>query len=323
MSSNSCTIRIERDLLKTLAQPAPIRLLLQTLVEWGCIVCLAIIAERFASVAVSLACMLLIATRQHALLTLMHDYSHYQFSRQKKWWNDLLGDVFTAFPFFITIYGFRRNHHLHHRFTWTANDPNHVAAAAKQRYQFPKLYSQVLAEIFKHSIGFYTFAELKRYTVSAGMSIALPRSTHIHRAIFTVVLCAVVTVQGWWMAVLLYWIMPMATFLMAILYVRDLGEHVGLPKPGFDSSRTVLPNWFERLLIAQNGVNFHTEHHRFPSVPFFRLHRLHRILMQDPAYRSEAVVTNGYLTGLLAELSMGYAAAMSAPLVTKTFHHHQ
>lgn len=303
MTSNPGKIRIDRDLLKTLAQPAPLRLLVQTLAEWGCIVCLAMIAERFANVAVTFACMLLIATRQHALLTLMHDYSHYQFSRQRKQWNDLLGDVFTALPFFITIHGFRRNHQLHHRYAWTADDPNHVQVATKKRYQFPKPYRQVLAEIFKHCIGYYTFAELKRYTVSAGMSIALPRSTQIHRAAFAIVLCAVVTVQGWWMAVLLYWLLPLATFLMAILYVRDLGEHFGLPKPGFDSSRTVLPNWFERLLLAQNGVNFHAEHHRFPSIPFFRLHRLHRALMQDPAYRREAVVTSGYLTGLLGELS--------------------
>lgn len=322
MSAISSKIYIDRTLLKTLSQPAPMRLLSQTVMEWACIVLLAVIAQRCDSMAVSVVCMLLIATRQHALLAVMHEYSHYQFGRQRPWWNDLLGNVFTAFPFFITIHGFHRNHQLHHRHAWTVNDPNHVVTMSKQRYQFPKPYQRVVTEIIKHCIGYYTLAELKRYTISAGMSVALPRSTHIHRAVFAIVLFSLVTFQGWWMAVLLYWIAPLSTFLMAILYLRDLGEHFGLSKPGFDNSRTVLPHWLERILIAQNGVNFHTEHHLYPSVPFFRLHRLHQALMRDPAYRREAVVTNGYLTRLLGELSTGNTAADLIPNGTMAAQQH-
>lgn len=303
MTTSASNTGIERDLLKTLAQPAPLRLLLQTLLEWVCIFLLISLATHSDHFVIRLACILLIATRQHALLTLMHDYSHYQFSRRHSWWNDLLGDVLTAFPFFITIHGFRRNHQLHHRHAWTAQDPNYVAAMIKTRYQFPKPMPLVMLEILKHCIGYYTLEELKRYTISAGMAVSLPRSTHIHRLIFAIVLIAVVSWFGWWQALLLYWLLPLATFLMAILYIRDLGEHFGLPKPGIDSSRTVLAGWLERLLIAQNGVNFHAEHHCYPSVPFFRLHRLHTALMRNPAYRDEAVVTSGYLTGVMSELS--------------------
>ena len=293
---------IERDLLKALAQPASVRLLMQTGMEWVSIIVLILIASQSTNLVVNLGCMLLIASRQHALLTLMHEYSHYQFSRKRAWWNDLLGDVFTAFPFFITIHGFRRNHQLHHRHAWTAKDPNYVAAMAKTRYQFPKPYRQVWIEILKHGIGYYTLAELQRYTISAGMAIDLPRSTHLHRALFVIILFTVTVYFGWWKELLLYWLLPLATFLMAILYLRDLGEHFGLAQPGFDSSRTVLTGWLGRLLIAQNGVNFHAEHHCYPSVPFFRLHRLHDALMRDHAYRSAAVVTDGYLSGLITEL---------------------
>lgn len=307
--TNRSHLCIDRNLLKTLAQPAPVRLLAQTCTEWFWIILLAVIANHSTSSIINVVCMLLIATRQHALLTLMHDYSHYQFSRKRKWLNDLLGDVFTAFPFFITIHGFRRNHQQHHQHCWTTDDPNYLATIAMQRYQFPKSFSQVVGEIFKHCIGYYTIAELKRYTISAGMSVALPRSTHIQRVIFALTLIAVITAAGWWTAVLLYWIVPLATFLMAILYIRDLGEHFGISNSGIDNARTVLPNCVERLLIAQHGVNFHTEHHCYPSVPFFRLHRLHQALMQDPAYCSRAVITNGYLFGLLGELSTFNAVA--------------
>jgi fatty acid desaturase len=300
---SSRKIRLPRDLLKTLATPAPGRLLLQTGLEWACIIGLAWLAIWSDQGAVGLLCMLLIATRQHALLAQMHDYSHYQLSRKRGWLNDLVGDVFTAFPFFITIHGFRRNHMLHHRHAWTEHDPNYVASAKKRRYQFPKTRSQVWLEIAKHTIGWYTLQDLKSYTVDAGMATGLPRSTVLCRFVFALLLVATVAYFDLWRPVLLYWIVPLATFLMAILYVRDLGEHVGLPAVGFDNSRTMQVGPLERLLIAQNGVNFHADHHLFPSVPFFRLGRLHRALMMDPAFRGRAVITYGYLTGLITEIS--------------------
>ncbi|MFC6690534.1 hypothetical protein ACFQD2_05070 [Pseudomonas lini] len=47
-----------------------------------------------------------IGTRQHALLILMHEFSHRQFSRTRPMLNDTLGDLLTAIPFTITISGF-------------------------------------------------------------------------------------------------------------------------------------------------------------------------------------------------------------------------
>jgi fatty acid desaturase len=291
----------DRALLKELARPAPARLLLQTAFEWSCIVALVVAAVSVSHPAFSLACMLLIATRQHALLTLMHEYAHQQLSRRRTGINDLVGDVFTALPFFITIHGFRRNHLAHHRHVCTDQDPNWVSSLEKPRFHFPKTRAAFAIEVLKHGLGRYTLVELKGYTVDAGMSTGLPRATRIRAAACAIVLAGMATYFGLWGILLLYWIVPLATFLMAILYVRDVGEHFGMPAPGIERSRTVLAGWLERVLIAQNGVNFHAEHHLFPSVPFFRLGRLHQVLMQDTGYRARAVVTRGYLRGLWAE----------------------
>nr|WP_298138345.1 fatty acid desaturase family protein [uncultured Pseudomonas sp.] len=305
-------IQLDRDLLARLVRPAPLRLLLQTLLEWLWIIALAGAAMTIASPPISLACMLLIATRQHALLTLMHDFSHYQFSRQQRTANDVLGDVLTALPFFITVHGFRRNHLQHHAHVATDLDPNWVSSLKRARYQFPKTRTQVWLEVLKHCVGFYTFVELKRYTVDAGMAVELPRYARITRALFWLAVAGLATYFELWTAILLYWLLPLATFLMAILYLRDIGEHYGMSAPGILGSRTVLAGWLERLLIAQNGVNFHAEHHLFPAVPFFRLRRLHRQLMQIPAYREEALITRGYLSGLIDEVSRPARNAMAA-----------
>lgn len=295
--------RLERGLLITLSKPAPTRLLLQTGMEWLWIVALIAAASWFSNAAVGIASMLLIATRQHALLVLMHEYSHYRFSRKHAWLNDLIGDVLTAFPFFITIHGFRRNHMPHHRYASTPDDPDWISSLKKDRYNFPKTRKQVLIEILKHCMGWYTLADLKGYTVDAGMAVDLPRSTRISRAICAIGFVVATTWFGLWGTVLLYWIVPLATFLMAILYLRDMAEHFGMPSPGIAGSRTVVAGWIERILICQNGVNFHTEHHLFPSVPFFRMERLHQALMKDHRYCRHAVLTRGYLSGLIDEVA--------------------
>lgn len=295
--------RIDRGLLKTLAKPAPKRLLLQTATEWFWIVALIVVANQAAHIAVSIACMILIATRQHALLALMHEYSHFQFSRKRAWLNDLIGDVFTALPFFITIHGFRRNHMLHHQHVWTDQDPNWVASFNERRYQFPKTSTDFFSEIAKHCVGWYTPVELRRYTVVAGMAVDLPRLANLYRAVFAILLLCIVTYFSLWATVFLFWLLPLGTFLMGILYIRDLGEHFGMPRNGLANSRTVVASRLERVLISQNGVNFHTEHHLYPSVPFFRLHQLHRALMSDSDYCRAALITNGYFSGLKEELT--------------------
>ena len=236
-------IQLDRDLLTQLVRPAPLRLLLQTLLEWLWIIVLAGTALEFASVPVSVACMLLIATRQHALLTLMHDFSHYQFSRQQRRLNDVLGDVLTALPFFITVHGFRRNHLQHHAHVATDFDPNWVSSLKRARYQLPMTRTRLWLEVLKHGIGFYTLAELKRYTVDAGMAVELPRTVRITRALFWLAVAGLATYFELWTAILLYWLLPLATFLMAILYLRDIGEHYGMPAPGILGSRTVLAGW--------------------------------------------------------------------------------
>lgn len=300
--SGAC-IPLDRALLKQIAAPAPYRLLFQTCIEWLWILVLIAAAVWFSNTAVTIVCITLIATRQHALLVLMHEYSHYQFSRKRPLLNDLVGDVLTAFPFLITIHGFRRNHMPHHRYASTDDDPDWIASMKKDRYRFPKTRKQVCLEIVKHCAGWYTFSDLKGYTIDSGMAIDLPRFTRISRAVFLTGFVVATSWFGWWWNVFLYWIVPLATVLMAILYLRDMGEHFGMPSPGIAGSRTVLAGAIERLLICQNGVNFHTEHHLFPSVPFFRLHRLHRALMQDSRYRHHAVLTRGYLSGLIDEVA--------------------
>ncbi len=52
---------------------------------------------------------IIIATREHAFLILMHDASHFRLLPSHKW-NDRLSNWLLAWPLFVTTEGYRQNH---------------------------------------------------------------------------------------------------------------------------------------------------------------------------------------------------------------------
>jgi fatty acid desaturase len=86
--------------------------------------------------------------------------------------------------------------------------------------------------------------------------------------------------HGWYF--LIFWFLPAVTALQVLLRIRGIAEHAGYAA-GQDQSRnarTVKPSW-QTLLCAPHNVNFHVEHHLYPSVPFHRLPGLHATLTAD------------------------------------------
>src|SRR5579872_6323472 len=117
---------VARTQLLAWGKTAPLRLLATTVFEWVLILCAAGLAIYADTIWATLLAVVFIGTRQHALLILMHEFSHRQFSRTRPVLNDTLGDFLTAIPFTITIFGFRRDHAAHHLHTATERDPNWV-----------------------------------------------------------------------------------------------------------------------------------------------------------------------------------------------------
>lgn len=73
-----------------------------------------------------------------------------------------------------------------------------------------------------------------------------------------------------------------------LLVVYGLTQHAGLAEDVLDhrlNSRTVLMNPVNRFLYL--NMNFHTEHHMFPAVPYHALPQLHTAIASDlpPAYK--------------------------------------
>lgn len=251
-----------------------------------------------------------IATRQHALLVLMHDGAHRLLAR-RRFVNDLASDLFLAFPLFVSTTLYRNHHFLHHRFLNSDADPD-VADSRESHTRVGWLL------VFLADIGGRGFMKVLRSGSDFSMLSFLtggdrerrlvPAWQFVSFAAFWIAVAVSLTLLDGWIQFLLLWVLPMFTVLSLILHVRAVAEHAGCDSvPTIGGTRTVIPGVLERLLFAPVNVNYHLAHHLFPGVPGTKLGQLHARLCEDDRFGREAHVTRGYFLGkrsVLAEIAV-------------------
>jgi fatty acid desaturase len=82
-----------------------------------------------------------------------------------------------------------------------------------------------------------------------------------------------VVFQTW--AAIQFWLLPLLV-MKAVHQLQNITEHTGMPNEAgiLINTRTIKTNPIMRLLMW--NMQYHTAHHLYPSVPFFRLRVLHR-----------------------------------------------
>jgi fatty acid desaturase len=256
-----------------------------------------------------------IGTRQHAMAILMHDASHYRLLRNRTA-NDVVSDFFLAFPVGVSTSLYRRRHLQHHRHTNTDLDPDWSEMQQDEDWRWPKSRTQLVRLLVLDLLGLNAPKTLK---IISNWS-PYPRlfsgrrgedGLGVREKLTLVSLLAItatgLTLSGLWLEFLVLWIVPSLTVLTAIFRIRSVAEHLVTPNTHeLNASRTVEPTWIEKLLVAPCAVNYHLEHHLFPSVPFYNLAKLHKVLVGDPAFSRAAHISRGYLSfegGVLGEVT--------------------
>lgn len=115
-------LRVDPHVVHDLMKLRPGKCFIQIGMQWLLIVFAVFFAKWASSWLAYSISIVWIATRQHALLVLMHDASHYLISR-RRWLNDTVGNLFLAFPLSVCVSRYRRHHLLHHRHLNTELDP--------------------------------------------------------------------------------------------------------------------------------------------------------------------------------------------------------
>lgn len=272
----------------------------------GVAISLALLAQSWL---VSLLTIVVVGSRQHALLILMHEAAHVGLLRRRSV-GDWLSDLTIAWPLLVDTATYRANHSRHHRNLNTAKDPDWLRyrgpdAQDAEEWRFPMSGRKIAWLIVGDLLGLRTIQQLKKILIFSGArsgtrSASTPRR-RVARLAFYLGLAVLLTAVSGWTAFLLYWIVPSLTTLKVVLRVRLIAEHV-MPS-GADGSRTTLAGPVARFFIAPHNIGYHLEHHDHPGVRWQHLPQLHRTLASRGALQSQdRTVTRGYLA-VLREVS--------------------
>ncbi|MCP5130880.1 MAG: fatty acid desaturase family protein [Pseudomonadales bacterium] len=228
--------------------------------------------------------MLLLAGRQLGLSVLMHDAGHRTLFATP-WLNDVVGQWLCAAPVFNDLPSYARGHLEHHRKAGTREDPDlpnyaayPVSGASFRRKVIRDLSGQtglkLLGYIFRGASGVIS-------RESRAGSLPLLRQLFVQCLLFLALFAVGI---GW---VYLVWLGTFLTVFMLVIRIRQVAEHAAVPDL-YDpdprmNTRTVEAPWWQLLVFAPNGVNYHLEHHFMASVPCYRLAALRAHLKQRHA----------------------------------------
>jgi fatty acid desaturase len=290
--------------LKAFSKLRPWRVVAAIILDWAVIVAAILVCEVSGSWLVWLLVTPVIAGRMHALAVLIHEFGHYRFIKNKVL-SDWIGDLLLAWPVGATIRGYRRSHLSHHRYLNTGKDPDWTIKLGTRMFTFPQEMQFAVLNLFGYFVGVSSLRDIYMAYVRLQHDDLSSRTYKLLRAGFYLLVAVVLTLAGAWTEYFFYWAIPYFTLFFLFLYIRSVADHFGDTidySSELTGTRTVIPYFWERWFFCPHHINYHIEHHHYPSVPFFNLPQLNAALMQNPAYAAEAHLTYGYVTGLLREV---------------------
>jgi fatty acid desaturase len=210
----------------------------------------------------------------HALGVLMHEGTHGNLFRKRGL--DRWAAFFLGAPTLVSAAAYRVTHRLHHQHNRTEQDPDEFGNYARS----PRLLSVL----------FYAWGVIGMLVFLVHVPVnALRRGTPRDRwiilleygllGILFASICLWAVSAGRTSLLLHGWLYPMLV-VVVIVNVRGWSEHA-LTEPGsaLTQTRTVRSNPVLRFFLC--NLNYHLEHHLFPSVPWYNLPRLHALLADE------------------------------------------
>ena len=240
--------------------------------------------------------LLIIGTRQFALVILMHDGAHNLISKNKKI-NDFISQWLCAYPMMTETNTYRTYHLKHHKHTETNLDPD-----KNLTIPFPVSKTSLARKIFRDLSG---IAGLRRYagyfTSAWGNSSGsfFSHLNHFFSKLYGFFICHIIIFSTLfflnlpWLYLLLWWL-PKLTIFSLFYRLRNIAEHACTSGgDDFSHTRTTLSPKLIRYFIAPLNVNYHLEHHLFMFCPWYNLPKAHMMLRKKDFYK-ELEIEDGY-----------------------------
>ncbi|MGE3757393.1 MAG: fatty acid desaturase family protein [Pseudobdellovibrionaceae bacterium] len=239
--------------------------------------------------------LILVGSRQRALSNLVHDASHGNLAKSRKL-NDILANIFAAWPMGDSVANYRSSHMDHHRFLGQpVADPdfeNH------RLYGFDDLNpprGQAVKTYFKILFNRHAWEDS-----AIGSILTLNRQNLFHIGLWW----AVVTITLLFfslklplLAITLWWAARLTTYHCIRIFAEFLDHSGFIPGSILGYTRNI-PGaaWPVSAFFHPHADNFHLVHHLLPQIPHYRLRQAHRILMQNQSYQNSHHC-DGYFMG--------------------------
>ena len=218
--------------------------------------------------------LVVIGGRQLGLMMLAHEATHWRlFAGQKS--NDRVGRWLCAGPLGVDLKSYRRSHHLHHRHTGQAEDPERDLTAA-----FPVTRWRLARGVLEDVSG---------WTAARGAVVLFHEDETLRvrwRRLAPVlashaILLAGLIAAGHATLYLLLWVLPLVTWYRLLARLRAATEHAMVPDADdpLRNSRTIAAGPIARALVAPYWMSYHLEHHLLVFVPCWKLRRAHALLL--------------------------------------------
>ena len=231
---------------------------------------------------------IIVAGRQQACFVLAHDAAHYRLY-EARWLNDFVGRLLAA-PVGLSMRTYRVLHRLHHNHLYEERDPDVPLVAGYPRgrkYLARKLAADLIGlNAWKTYAYFFGTPAINDDTIDASRPLddtskKLRRAARQDRWIVVALHLSAPVLMfscGYLTEYLLLWILPMVTIQQPLLRYRAICEHgcvSNLDSP-LHASRTNFAPWWLHWWVFPHNVNYHIEHHLYPSIPFYNLPECHR-----------------------------------------------
>ncbi|THV38702.1 fatty acid desaturase family protein [Glycomyces buryatensis] len=226
---------------------------------------------------------LLVGRQLRALECLVHEGSHFNWSRRRRKLNDALATALAAFPTGARLSGYRESHLRHHGAFGTGDDPD------RQRYE--ELDLEALDRTRRAAFLAGMLRRLPAYqrtwwsdSLQSGLATSL-----VPPLLWALLLTAgpafAVFGPGASVGAFAVWLLGFTVALPVLRFAAEASEH------SYRDADTVFDATISNLGLMQRGLlhphndGYHTVHHLWPGVPHHRLAWLHRrLLASDPEY---------------------------------------
>lgn len=268
--------------------------------DWGVIFFVAYLCHHYFSWLLYLLSVLVIATRQHGLLVMVHEGAHFRLSN-RRFLNDFISNFFAGFPTLMPTGWYRRHHADHHKFLNTSRDPDWARKILSPEWRFPQRAQFLFLTLFRQLyVGGFEWVRLVVGIVGFSSPKNIIRSDRRGETFAQLAFY----IFGSWAAayfgaldkVVVYWFVPLLTIFPLLQRIRSISEHFGLENSHeLNSARNTLAPPLERFLVSPHNTNYHTIHHLFPSVPYFNLPKVHKHFSEVPWIRDWAHENTSYI----------------------------